>query len=189
MTDTYGQRCLELSENLCPLGLLVKMCLELFPSLTQSSKAWKAKVTPQNRSLSRLVSSAPPIKGKGYGLLPTVTAGDATAGAVIDKNDTFKLTGNGTVRRYNQNGHNSSLSLGRLLTLKNGSNLLPSPITSKANRRIEKASPCRAKGRNLEQRLGVEAPALIGQHINPQFLEWMMGYPIGWTEIKLSETP
>ena len=25
--------------------------------------------------------------------------------------------------------------------------------------------------------------------VNPEFLEWMMGYPSGWTEVKPSETP
>ncbi len=126
MTDTYGQKCFELSENAGRLGLLQKMCLELFPSLTPFSKTWREKATPGGRILSQLVQSTPRIKGKGYGLLPTLTATDATAGAILGKNDTYKITSNGTYRRYNRSGHNASLTLGRLCKLTNGSNIMPS---------------------------------------------------------------
>lgn len=34
-----------------------------------------------------------------------------------------------------------------------------------------------------------EAIRLGEGELNPQHLEWMMGYPIGWTEIERSETP
>lgn len=125
MTDTYGQKSLGSLKNADPLGSFSKMCLGLFPILTPSLKTWKEKLTPGGRILFRLVQSTRHIKGKGYGLLPTVTVSDATSGAIIGKNDTFKMTGNGTLRRYNQNGHNSSLSLGRLCKLKGGSRLTP----------------------------------------------------------------
>ena len=29
----------------------------------------------------------------------------------------------------------------------------------------------------------------IGKHPNPQFLEWLMGFPTGWTDLEHSETP
>ena len=223
MTDTCGLSSSESLERASPLGVFSKMCLALFPTLTPSCKIWKTKDTPGKRSLYRLAQSMPPTKGKGYGLLPTVTASDGTSGSIIGKNDQFKLTGNGTLRRYNQNGHNTSLSLGRLLTLKNGLDLLPTPTASNAikEKYIRLPSPSDLNGRNLPERLGMLlatpttsqshkpiralapseasgthgiqipgsigqiAPSLIGKKINPQFLEWMMGYPMGWTEIKV----
>jgi DNA-cytosine methyltransferase len=59
------------------------------------------------------------------GLLPTVLTSDATCGQILGKKDTYRLTKNGTLRRYNQNGKNSSLSLGRLIRLKTGLKLTP----------------------------------------------------------------
>jgi hypothetical protein len=41
-------------------------------------------------------------------------------GAILGKMDVLKMTSNGTWRRYNKNGHNSSLSLGRLVRVRNG---------------------------------------------------------------------
>lgn len=32
--------------------------------------------------------------------------------------------------------------------------------------------------------LGIICPERIGQYINPQFAEWMMGFPIGWGDTR-----
>jgi len=34
----------------------------------------------------------------------------------------------------------------------------------------------------------VEAKALLGGQLNPPWVEWLMGWPIGWTDLKQSET-
>ncbi len=31
--------------------------------------------------------------------------------------------------------------------------------------------------------------AVAGGSLNPQFVEWLMGYPLGWTDCEVSETP
>ncbi len=36
---------------------------------------------------------------------------------------------------------------------------------------------------NLARGLGHLFPNLTGKYINPQLLEWMMGFPIRWTEV------
>jgi hypothetical protein len=48
-----------------------------------------------------------------YGLLPTPTASDATVGEIIGKNDTFKVTKSGSIRKYTKNGIGGSLGLAR----------------------------------------------------------------------------
>lgn len=45
-----------------------------------------------------------------------------------------------------------------------------------------------------EQRTGLpglhdEAGKPIGRTLNPQFVEWLMGFPIGWTDCEGLETP
>ena len=37
------------------------------------------------------------------------------------------------------------------------------------------------KGKNLN--------AKAGGSLNPEWVEWLMGYPKGWTDLKPSETP
>ena len=54
-------------------------------------------------------------------LLPTPISSDATTGAIIGKNDTFKET-SGLPRKINQNGKDGSVGLGRLVKL-----MLPTP--------------------------------------------------------------
>ncbi len=40
------------------------------------------------------------------------------------------------------------------------------------------------KPQNLENRLAQVDPALIGGKLNPMWVEWLMGFPIGWTDLE-----
>lgn len=125
-------------------------------------------------------------------LLPTPLASDATVGAVIGKNDTFKMTKSGKMRKFNQQGTNGSLGLTRTLKL------LPTPTAN-----LEKGySPGSAKkkqngikhrdsgamigsGLNNEKEL-LQYYQWEGQNLlNPLFVEAMMGFPERWTEISV----
>ncbi len=87
MTVTSGLRCLELSKNSAPLGLLVKMLLE---SSTWHSTlyylTWKASATPCKRLLFRLVPSMPSTGGTDARLWPTPRA-NKVGGYSIDERD------------------------------------------------------------------------------------------------------
>jgi len=37
--------------------------------------------------------------------------------------------------------------------------------------------------------LATSEPSLIGGRLNPTWVEWLMGFPIGWTDLEASETP
>jgi hypothetical protein len=41
----------------------------------------------------------------------------------------------------------------------------------------------------LAQPGGKTLPFVLGGLLNPTFCEWLMGFPIGWTELGRSETP
>ncbi len=63
----------------------------------------------------------------------------------------------------------------------------PTPTASQAAKPIRKPSPTRLKkkhGYDLQDKIGEKYPELIGQKINVQFLEWLMGYPLNWTEVE-----
>lgn len=72
---TSGQRCLGLSGNAGPLGLLEKTLLESSAwAWTKYSLTWRAKATPQGRLIFQLARLAPRTSGSGSGLLHTPTA-------------------------------------------------------------------------------------------------------------------
>jgi len=118
---------------------------------TRCRLIWKLRATKSSRFYFQLVPSAHRIEETGYGLLPTPmaceghknmscsdqnylsnharsgllpspVASDATTGAIIGKNDTFRET-KGLPRKVNQNGKDGSVGLGRLVQL------LPTPTT------------------------------------------------------------
>lgn len=66
--------------------------------------------------------------------------------------------------------------------------LLAIPLASQTNKPIRALAPSEADGTHgiqIPASIGQIAPSLVGKKINPQFLEWMMGYPMDWTEIKV----
>ena len=36
---------------------------------------------------------------------------------------------------------------------------------------------------------GADLQSVAGGQLNPTWVEWLMGYPLGWTELNASETP
>ena len=70
-----GQRCLELSGNSGPLGLLERTLLGSSNwAWTKYSLTWKAKATPQGRLIFQLARQAPRTSDSASGLLHTPTA-------------------------------------------------------------------------------------------------------------------
>ncbi len=76
---------------------------------------------------------------------------------------------------------------------------LASPRASQDFKPIRRQTPQEHSGKHgqtLSASLGIIFPERIGQYINPQFAEWMMGFPIGWGDIRstnsgcsVTETP
>lgn len=107
-------------------------------------------------------------------LLPTPTAADATMGAIINDATVIVYTKNGTPRKVSNQGVNGSLGLARYIAL------LPTPTAHLAK---EAGAPSEALRNQptLHHILGL-AP---GQVLSPLFVEWMQGFPIGWTDLRL----
>lgn len=63
---------------------------------------------------------------------------------------------------------------------------LASPRASQDFKPIRKQTPQEHNGKHgntMSSSLGIICPERIGQYINPQFAEWMMGFPLGWGDI------
>ena len=116
--DISGQSILDLSKSCNQLGLLEKTLVDTLNSVsTPYSRTWRVKVTPQGRLVFQLRASVRTTKEKESGLLPTPVSSDAGAGAIIGKDDKFRITKNGNLRKINRNNKDGSLGLGKRATL------------------------------------------------------------------------
>ena len=158
-----GRKCLGLSKNAGPLGLLEKTLLESSSwAWTKYSLTWKAKATPQGRLIFQLARSAHPILDKGSGLLHTPTAtGNQMAPSMIarDKGSwgvlwptPTAMTGGGGVAPSHKNGTH-------------GWNIAAAVNDSQS------PDPTRQWTVNQEPK-----PKATGS-LNPQWVAWLMGYP------------
>jgi hypothetical protein len=44
------------------------------------------------------------------------------------------------------------------------------------------------KPQNLENVIATVDPSAIGGKLNPTWVEWLMGFPLGWTDLEESAT-
>lgn len=202
MTVTSGLKCLELYQNSGPLGSLGRTLLasSVWRS-TRCTLTWKVSATPSRRLLFRLVPSTrrteetdaplwPTVRAKETGayqysqgrhdkpvptltgavrMRPTPSASDCGRAAINPH-----LTRNGTIRHIGKNGSQSYARLDAVAAM------FPTPIASDWKNR-----GCRDYRKNREHQLQTE----VGGQLNPTWVEWLMGFPIGWTDLNASETP
>ena len=183
MTVTSGRKCLELYRRSGPLGSLVKMLLG--SSTWRSTRCyltWKASATPAKRLLFRLVPSMPRTEETDVRLLPTPTATIADHPNQMDRSGRTGLQmaermwptpterdckGANSVEHLTRDGKRNHTD-----QLANAVRMFPTP----------KAQNARGTG----QRHGNGGPSLdvvAGGQLNPTWVEWLMGFPIGWTDL------
>lgn len=203
MTVTSGRRCAELSGNSDPLGCLVKTCL--VSSVWHSTRCcltWKISATPRRRLLFRLAASMPRTEETGSPLWPTPSTGAALCGGTGNFKTLEAMAKKGLIseeeRRELQKGSGGRTHPGLLEWLMGYEQmfttaLIPSPIStdykggcvSRTWRsqfvQVERERAGRGYDGRLRSFLELTPLGRIGP-MNPQFLEWLMGYPIGWTE-------
>ena len=196
MTVISGRRCSELFRNSGPLGLLAKMLLESSEwRSTRCFLIWKARATKQGRLYFRLVPSTPRTEGIDARLLPTPTASVADHGGPNQRDSSGRpglqmaamLWPTPTVN----DGVNSSLPLSQIkrksLVGQIVKMLYPTPTTG--------AGLCGGTG-NYKQLKALEESGEIsseerrsmasgsGGQLNPEWVEALMGFPPGWTELE-----
>lgn len=194
-TAISGRKCSELLKNCGPIGSLVKMLLE--SSIWRSTRCfltWKVSATPQGRLLFRLVPSTPHTGGTGALLWRTPTANDGINSSLPkSQRNRDSLVGQlmremfptPTASMAEHGGPNGRDSHGKpglhMATL-----MYPTPTTG--------AGLCGGSG-NYQQLKKLEAAGEIteeerrnmaqgnGGQLNPDWVEWLMGFPIGWTNL------
>ena len=212
---TSGQSISESSENSGPLGYLERMFLEYArQSSTTSSMTLKVWTTPRGRSIYRLVPSARRTSDTGSSLWPTATAvtrpmeanvrmyrakiaaGEMTeqeANAILGKS-VWEAQGKVPALWPTPRSNDSSESVETLTARgernygrnKNGINLTAAIIDAASPEPTRLWPTPTANRWDGLQSHGVN---VVSGQLNPTWVEWLMGFPLGWTDLDVSETP
>lgn len=190
ITEISGRKLLELSRSADPLFLLEKMLVESLNSIsTPYLRTWKARVTPKRGALIfQLRASVLPIKGQGSGLLPTPTVdcevgGEQSDRVEITKRGSFLLRKKNPKAKYKTFGAKLSDAMLYLEKQK----LLPTPCAR--DYRDTTVSPANEKRRTLSLPVVVmkQDQPKTGGKLNPNFVEYLMGYDTDYTKIEEKE--
>jgi len=217
-TAISGQNIAALLPNSDPATSLARMFLESSPPCsTRCYLTWKVRATPARRSLFQLAPSMPRIDEIGSLLWPTPQAQMPGAGPDNSKVKNL-LTGNrhsfyltqaveaerqkpGVITKMWPTpraacpGSRIDSAGGKVLAqeveLAEG---LRDPVTRKLWRTPSgtvtepKSSVVKLEGRTpKDPQVGLADQ--VGGKLNPTWVEWLMGFPIGWTDLDHSETP
>lgn len=216
MIVTSGRRCCELSENCARVALSVKTYLEssaLPPGRWLG--IWSVQAITSSCSILKLRLSELGTDGPGYSssesqMWPTPT----TVGCTIASEKRINLIADGKTTFASNQGERGGLSNLREHVLARTKGLWPTPRANEYKDTLQSVPPSRKKdpGKcNLTQAVAMEklfttpcAADAQGPHggengrslrtggagqLNPEWVEWLMGFPIGWTGLNVLETP
>lgn len=149
---------------------LVALAKNEADGLAEFSETWPSAGMMRNGATYRLAWSVPRTGGSGFGLWPTPRKCTAMAATIT---------------------HASAWDAGRFPNLETmvGRSLWPTP-TKRDWKGGRKPETIAASGRGATNSLN-DALTVAGEHghLNPTWVEWLMGFPIGWTDLDRLETP
>lgn len=177
MIVTSGRRCCELSENCARVALSVKTYLEssaLPPGRWLG--IWSVQAITSSCSLLKLRLSELGTDGPGYSssesqMWPTPT----TVGCTIASEKRINLIADGKTTFASNQGERGGLSNLREHVLARTKGLWTTPCAADAQG---------SHGGNNHRSLRTD----VAGQLNPMWVEWLMGFPPGWTDLNVSET-
>ena len=180
---TCGRKCAGLLPNCGPLGCLGKMLLA--SSIWGSTKrflTWQKRDTLFSHSYFRLAASARGMSASellsSRLMFPTPLASDKCTNRDAQNLDVF-LSEGGIFRKRNKSGTIWSLSLSAAV-------YYLTPAASESYRSTLKPEAFRNSSptSNLSaQMIAQEKPVSDTAALNPDWVEWLMGFPQGWTDV------
>ena len=195
MTAISGQRWLPLLKSYGLNFSLAKTCEALLTSPWASSAAfltWRGSGTKPCHLSFQLAPSMPRTEETGSGLLPTPVAYDATPGG---PNNHYKGLGHQAKHGTPRLLHTPTAKANQMAPSMN-SGWWPTPTTPTGGgeRSGDRAGTgnlhyMARSGRTVTNSLGdaVRATEASGS-LNPTWVEWLMGFPLGWTACDALET-
>ena len=211
MTATSGRSLGALLQRSDPVGLWLKMCLDSDRYIsTRCYLTWKGWATPQRRPLYRLVPSTPRTDETGFGLWRTPNAWNSKQGPKSKENyEKAQRVGHTLITltdqvrhdfwptpksepsgpdyaRANRKGSGGDDLATRIAKMEQGQKMWTTPGVSDSFGTGRKMETKRKDGKPKDSLKDMAAP---GGQLNPQWVEWLMGYPSGWTDLEHSATP
>jgi DNA (cytosine-5)-methyltransferase 1 len=89
-----------------------------------------------------------------------------------------------TARDHKDGQYNPNVPINGLL----GRAVWPTPRAQNGEGRNSKVWLRETGPQNLENALATADPSLVGGSLNPTWVEWLMGFPLGWTDLGPSAT-
>lgn len=186
MTASSGLQWLPLLKLSGPLGSLARMCLASSRwNSTVVLLTWKHKATPSGRSLFQLAPSAPSTDATECGLWPTARSrdwkGQTQRGQHAPKDGLpnavamWPTPRAGKVTDEEPEAWQARKDAGKVAT----------PPLTLAVKMYPTPDAGAAKGRGASS---AENRTRLGGSLNPTWVEWLQGYPLGWTDCGDSET-
>ena len=182
---TCGPKCAGLSQNCDPLMCLEKMLLA--SSIWGSTKrflTWQRRVTPLGFSYCLLSPSARGMSANellSWGLMfPTPLACDTKPQA---ETKNVRLSDTGSVRVVKKNGTEWSAKLSTAV-------YFLTPMASDSYRstlKPEAVKKGKPTGSLAAQMIFAENPKSEKSALNPDWVEWLMGFPHKWTDVQSGE--
>ena len=183
MNATCGRKCAALLPSCGPVGCLGKMLLasSIWGS-TKRSLTWQKRDTLFSHSYFRLAASAHGMSASellsSRLMFPTPLASDKGTVKDAQSLDVY-LSDNGIFRKKNKSGAIWSLPLSAAV-------FYLTPVASDGFRSTLKPSaydPKKKNGNLAAQVIFQENPLSDKAALNPDWVEWLMGFPKGWTEL------
>ena len=183
MNATCGRKCAVLLPSCGPVGCLGKMLLasSIWGS-TKRSLTWQKRDTLFSHSYFRLAASAHGMSASellsSRLMFPTPLASDKSTCRDAANLDVY-LSDNGIFRKRNRDGTIWSLSLSAAV-------FYLTPAASEGYRSTLKPTAFQGKSpsSNLSaQVIHQEQPLSEKAALNPDWVEWLMGFPKGWTAV------
>ena len=181
-----GMKCLELSKKSDPPTSLERMSEILLASEKEwySNKCvltWKVKATKCRRMYYQLQQSTRRTKDTGVGLWPTPRVADTEGGLV--KNVEINK---GSFSRVNKDGVRWGVKLKDAVNHMENK-MWPTPAAHEGRLGYQRRDTGKKGTQKSLTTIVIDSQGgrekTTGQ-LNPQWVEWLMGYPIGWTDLK-----
>ena len=212
MTVTSGRKCIGSWLPSGPLGACLKMLLATSTwGSTKCFLTWKAKDTPHGRLLFQLAPSMPRTDETGYGLWLTPTCSESVVDVEKFKARMEKYrngttmpnlamqvstvarmwpTPDATPRGPAKNWTGTRPSGAKeALTLQTAVKMWPTPTTRDYKGANSEEHLAKARGHHDQLPNAVKMQGHKDGQLNPTWVEWLMGFPLGWTGLDASETP
>jgi hypothetical protein len=179
MTVTSGLKCSALLRKHDPLGSLVKTLLASSRwNSTVVFLTWKVSATPSGRCLYQLAPWEPSTDECESGLLPTINSREGGSPFDGGSNASYRKEGQTSKDMVQMWRTPNTNSLPDAIEHK----MLPTPTEDDSSNVYPKDNRYGSLVATVNKETGNTPVRAVGS-LNPQFVSWLMGYPLDWCDM------